>query len=82
MTEEEKRAAADWVESFLKNHGLTWDALSPGQQTQVLRAMPCTIRCWRIGAPCDVLPGDPCPECGKVLPKQATFFKRLDNPLV
>jgi hypothetical protein len=33
-----------------------------------LRSLPCSVRCWHVGGPVDVAPGEPCPECGTVEP--------------
>lgn len=82
MTKDEQEAVLAWISRFCKARSLDWRKLSPVQQDGVLRAIPCTIRCWRVGEPCDVSPGENCPECGRPVPKNSTFLRHLDNPLV
>jgi hypothetical protein len=69
--------AEAWVNDFCVNQGITWDKLTPGQQFSVLRAVPCTVRCARIGEPVEVAPGEDCPECGKPHPPLLTQWERL-----
>jgi len=69
-------AAREWLGRWLDQHHIVWDALTAAQQFLLTRQIPCSVRCWRIGGPVDVKPGDPCSECGKIEPKP-TFWDRL-----
>lgn len=55
----------EWVDNFCRKRGLDWDKLSFADQRDITRAIPCTIRCWRVGQAVNVEPGRTCPECGR-----------------
>lgn len=54
-----------WIEDFLRKNRLDWESLSDRDRGIIVRRIPCTIRCWRIGDAVEVEPGKPCPECGR-----------------
>lgn len=57
----------NWVKAFCSQHGLSeadWGNLSAGKQFQVLRSVPCNIRCFRVGEDVFVKRGEECSECG------------------
>lgn len=62
-------AAREWLAKWLERQGIQWDNLTAAQQFLAAREIPCSIRCWRVGGPVDVKPGDVCPECGQEVPK-------------
>lgn len=66
-------AAEKWAEGFLERRGLKPEDLSASDWFQVARLVPCHIRCWRVGGPVDVKPGDKCPECGKLCPTPTRY---------
>ena len=55
----------EWVAKYCAQRGLDWDKLDLPQRRAITRAIPCAIRCWRVGTPVDVAPGERCPECGR-----------------
>ena len=57
--------AGEWVAKFCEAHGLDWEQLTKAERFKVTMQVPCTIRCWRVGGPVEVGPGERCPECGK-----------------
>lgn len=59
----------EWVRNYCRTEGIDWSALTPGQRFQVTRLIPCSIRCFRVGEPVEVGPGQTCPECGKPEPQ-------------
>jgi hypothetical protein len=65
-----------WLEEYFLRHHLDPDNLTSPEWFNISRVIPCHIRCWRIGAPVDVKPGTPCPECGKLRPLP-TRYDRL-----
>lgn len=69
-------AAEAWVNKFLARNGLKPEELTSGDWLAIAHKVPCTIRCWRIGSPVDVKPGNKCPECGKLHPVP-TRYERL-----
>jgi hypothetical protein len=76
-----------WLGRFCDEHDLQWEALSKGQQFQLMMRVPCTIRCFRIGGAVDPMRvGDRCPECGRPHEEDPfepkTFWERLDSPPV
>lgn len=65
--------AGRWLHDFCEEHRIDWDSLSKGEQFQLTMKVPCTIRCFRVGGPVDVVPGEKCPECGKRSPHKGLF---------
>ena len=65
--------AREWLRGFLDHHGIKWDTLTKAQQFLMTREIPCTIRCWRVGGPVDVRPGEECSECGKPVPLKTSW---------
>lgn len=57
-----------WVAKFCDDHGLEWDKLDVADRRAVLRAIPCNVRCWRVGVAVETKPGEPCSECGHPVP--------------
>lgn len=74
--EAEQQAAKEWLAHLLEKHQIDWDKLTPAQRLMLTRHIPCFIRCWRVGGPVDVKPGEVCSECGQkqVVP---TFWEKL-----
>jgi ribosomal protein L37E len=72
----------EWVHDYCRQRNLIWKSLSPTDQNAIARLIPCNVRCWRVGVAADTVPGEPCPECGWPVPKQATYWKLLENPRV
>lgn len=68
--------ASKWLMVFLEKNAIDWTSLSQAQKFLLMREIPCPIRCWRVGGPVDVQPGEVCPECGSTVPKQ-TFWEKL-----
>jgi hypothetical protein len=81
MSEPEPTPAQLWVMQFCEANQLVWDELSPFEKLQVTRQVPCKVRCWRVGAPVDTTPGEPCPECGQMVPTP-TVWEHVTNPQV
>lgn len=77
---EDDLAARKWLGEWLDKNHIDWDTLSPAQRFLLTREIPCSIRCWRVGGPVTVKPGDPCSECGKVEPKP-TFWEHIPLPV-
>lgn len=57
--------AQEWISRHCEQYGIDWDNLNTVARTEVVRLVPCPIRCWRVGAPVDVAVGEKCPECGR-----------------
>ena len=55
----------EWVHKLCQEREIDWSKLTAGQRTQITMLVPCTIRCWRVGGPVDVRPGEDCSECGR-----------------
>jgi len=73
--------AEQWLAGYLEANNFDWDKLTKGEQFKVTMLVPCSIRCFRVGGPVDVKPGQACPECGHERPL-LTVWERLleDNP--
>jgi len=76
-----------WLEQYCRWQRLDWQKLSSPEKSQVLRQVPCTLRCWRIGDAVDGQLGKPCVECGfpikdLLLKDPETVWALLDSPIV
>jgi hypothetical protein len=58
----------EWLGDFIEANQLDWEKLTKGERFQVTRMIPCNVRCFRVGGPVSVDPGQECPECGKERP--------------
>jgi hypothetical protein len=65
----------EWVAAFCKEHDLDWSKLDISDRRAITRAIPCNIRCWRVGEPVETVRGEPCPECGTPVPKLTAWEK-------
>lgn len=63
--EEALRLAREWLAAFIEAERIDYDALTLAEKALLASIVPCSIRCWRIGMPVDVRPGEKCPECGR-----------------
>lgn len=66
----------EWVAAYCEKHGLDWGKLSLSERRDITRAIPCTVRCWRVGVAVPGTPGNPCEECGAPIPIP-TAWERL-----
>jgi hypothetical protein len=80
MAENDQAAAQEWLAGWLERHHVVWDELSPAQRFLLAREIPCSVRCWRVGGPVDVKPGDKCSECGKLEPLPS-FWEMIPLPV-
>lgn len=69
--------AEEWVAELCEREGLDWEALTKAEQFQITMMVPCPIRCFRVGGPVDVEPGERCPGCGKIYVAPPTALERL-----
>lgn len=65
-----------WLDAYIERNKIDRDSLTKADWFLLTRKIPCSIRCWWIGEPVDVKPGEPCPECGKECPLP-TAWERL-----
>ena len=71
--------ALEWLNQYLLENKIDMDKLSPAQQFLLMREIPCTIRCWRVGGPVEVERGKKCPECGKLRPLRTSWERILED---
>jgi hypothetical protein len=55
-----------WIGKYLAKHGIDQQDMSEVEWELLVRLVPCRIRCWRVGVPVEVGPGEECPECGRI----------------
>lgn len=77
--EAEERRAWEWIHAQCEAHGVTWKTLSLAEQRDLTRAIPCNLRCWRVGGAVDTTPGQPCPECGRPVPHLSLWERLVDD---
>jgi hypothetical protein len=75
MPNDENLAAREWLQKFIEDNQIDYDALSPSQRFLLMREIPCNIRCWRVGGAVTTVGGEPCPECGSPVPKPTAWDK-------
>lgn len=73
------KAAAGWIEAHIAAKGLDKDTLTKADWFLLSREVPCEIRCWRIGEPVYIAPGEVCPECGKLRPAPSVWDRLLNE---
>jgi hypothetical protein len=73
-------AAREWLARWLDRNHIKYDSLTQAQKFLLMREIPCSIRCWRVGGPVDVKPGEKCSECGHEEPKP-TAWERIPLPV-
>jgi hypothetical protein len=66
-------AARAWLAEFIERNGIKYEELSQSQKFLLMREIPCSIRCWRVGVSIPTRPGQPCDECGKVEPLKTSW---------
>lgn len=69
--------AQRWVADLCEREGLDWEKLTKGEQFRITVMVPCPIRCFQVGGPVDVEPGERCPECGKIYVAPPTALERI-----
>ena len=67
--------AEEWLDAHCKEQGIDWEKLTLGERFKVTMHIPCSIRCFRVGVPVPVAPGEKCDECGKYVPLQTSWEK-------
>lgn len=72
-------AAAAWIDRYIGERGLDRDKLTKADWFLLVREVPCGMRCWRIGAPVEVEPGECCPECGKLCPLPTVWDRLMEG---
>jgi len=77
--EEAAKAAAKWLDKYTLDNKIERDNLTPAQWFHLVMQVPCSIRCWRIGQPVTVKPGEVCPECGKLQPVPDVWDRLRDD---
>ena len=55
----------EWAARYCEIRGLDWDKLDLPDRRVITRAIPCHIRCWRVGVSVEIPAGEVCPECGR-----------------
>jgi hypothetical protein len=65
--------AREWLGGWLKARNIEWDSLTKAQQFLATGAIPCAIRCWRVGVPTGAKPGERCNECGRMQDKRTSW---------
>jgi hypothetical protein len=65
----------EWVAAYCQRNGLTWEKLEIPERRAITRSIPCNVRCWRVGGPVDTVPGEPCEECGSIVPLPTAWEK-------
>ena len=72
--------AREWLDAWLKKHGLDWETMTHAERFKATGQIPCAIRCWRVGVPTGAKPGERCDECGRMQDKP-TFWEKLPLPV-
>jgi len=71
--------AEEWIAAYCKAKKFDWQKMTVGQQLQVTKRVPCTIRCFRVGQPIDVPVGEACPECGKISEEPLSRYDHINR---
>jgi hypothetical protein len=79
VAEKAAEEGGKWLDAFIEKRGIDKDNLSKAEWFLLAMEIPCTIRCWRIGEPVDVKPGEKCPECGKTRPIPTAWERLLED---
>lgn len=59
--------AEEWLTEYCVKRNIDWSKLTKAELFQLSMVVPCTIRCFRVGAAITELRlGEKCPECGGV----------------
>lgn len=71
--------AEQWLDGYLEANGIDWEKLTKGERLKLTMHIPCNIRCWRVGGPVEVKPGESCPECGLERPLLTVWERLLED---